>query len=104
VRNAPEVVREVGVHDFRVATNHQPIYLDHRLLGVAPGTVGILLWWKAVPVRDLLLRSTQAGHQCGLPNTTDRRAAVLHVSTFHFFFGRDLGTGAACAIAVNSCG
>ena len=23
---------------------------------------------------------------------------------FHFFFGRDLGSGAACALAVNSCG
>ena len=33
-----------------------------------------------------------------------RRAAMLHVSPFHFFFGRDLGSGAACAIAVNSCG
>jgi hypothetical protein len=22
------------------------IHLDHRLLGVAPGTVGVLSWWK----------------------------------------------------------
>src|SRR5712692_11292850 len=35
--DAPEVVREVGVNDFRVATEQQPFHLDHRLLGIAPG-------------------------------------------------------------------
>ena len=35
--NAPEVVREVGVHDFRMATEQQLFHLDHRLLGIAPG-------------------------------------------------------------------
>src|SRR5450755_3028988 len=44
--DAPEVVRVVGVNDFRMASVQQPFHLDHRLLGVAPGTVGILLWWK----------------------------------------------------------
>src|SRR5436305_530859 len=44
--DAPEVVREVGVDDFRVTSVYQPLHLDHRLLGVAPGTVGVLLWWK----------------------------------------------------------
>jgi hypothetical protein len=29
-----------------MASEHQPSHLDHRLLGVAPRTVGILLWWK----------------------------------------------------------
>ena len=37
--NAPEVVREVGVHDFRVATEQQLFHLDHRLLGVSPGAI-----------------------------------------------------------------
>jgi hypothetical protein len=46
MRNAPEVVREVGVDDFRVTTEQQPFHLDHRLLGVAPGTVCILPWWQ----------------------------------------------------------
>src|SRR5258707_392257 len=32
MRNAPEVVREVGVNDFRVTTEQQPFHLDHRLL------------------------------------------------------------------------
>ena len=46
MRNAPEVVREVGIDDFRVAMVQQRSHLDHRLLSVAPGTVGILFWWK----------------------------------------------------------
>ena len=33
--NASEVVREVGIDDFRVATE-QLVHLDYRLLGVAP--------------------------------------------------------------------
>ena len=44
--DAPEVVREVGVNNFRVAAEQQPFHLDHRLLGVSPGAVGVLLWWK----------------------------------------------------------
>ena len=46
VGNAPEVVREVGVDYFRVASEQQLLHLDHRLLGISPGTVGVLLWWK----------------------------------------------------------
>ena len=44
--NAPEVVREVGVNDFRVAAKQQFFHLDHRLLGVSPGTVGVEFRWK----------------------------------------------------------
>ena len=47
MRNAPEVVREVGVNDFRMAAEQLRFHLDHRLLGIAPGTVGILFGWKA---------------------------------------------------------
>jgi len=39
--NASEVVREVGVNDFRVATKQQFLHLDHRLLGISPGPVGV---------------------------------------------------------------
>jgi hypothetical protein len=34
VRNASEVVREVGIDDFRVAMGQQRSHLDHRLLRV----------------------------------------------------------------------
>jgi hypothetical protein len=46
VRNASEVVREVGIDDFLMAPVQQCSHLDHRLLGAAPRTVGVLLWWK----------------------------------------------------------
>ena len=46
MRNAPEVVREVGVNDFRVAAKQQCFHLDHRLLSISPRTVCILLGWK----------------------------------------------------------
>ena len=36
VRNASEVVREVGVNDFRVASEQQFFHLDDRLLGISP--------------------------------------------------------------------
>src|SRR5271168_2669007 len=35
-----------SIDDFRVAMEQLLIHLVHRLLGVAPGTVGVLLWWK----------------------------------------------------------
>ena len=46
VGNASEVVREVGVYDFRVASEQRLLHLDHRLLGIAARTVGVLLRWK----------------------------------------------------------
>ena len=44
--NAAEVVREVGVNDFRMATKQQFLHLYSGLLGVAPGAVGVEFWWK----------------------------------------------------------
>jgi len=44
--DASEVVREVGVNDFRVAPEQQLFHLDHRLLGIAPRTVRVLFGWK----------------------------------------------------------
>ena len=39
--NAPEVVREVGVDDVRVATEQQLFHLNDCLLGVSPSAVGV---------------------------------------------------------------
>src|ERR1700746_1536862 len=44
--NASEVVREVGINDFRVAAEQLLVHLDYRLLGVAPRAGGVLLGWK----------------------------------------------------------
>src|SRR3954462_15369154 len=41
MRNAPEVVREVGVHDVRMTTEQQLLHLYGGLLGVAPSAVGV---------------------------------------------------------------
>ena len=42
--DAPEVVREVGVNDFQVASEQPFFHLDHRLLGISPRPVGVLFW------------------------------------------------------------
>ena len=41
MRNAPEVVREVGVDDVRVATEQQLLHLYDCLPGVSPGAVSV---------------------------------------------------------------
>jgi hypothetical protein len=33
-------------HDFRMTAEQPPLYRRHRLLGISPGTVSVLLWWK----------------------------------------------------------
>ena len=44
--NAPEVVRKVGVHDFRMATEQPLLHLYGGLLGIAPSAVGVDFRWK----------------------------------------------------------
>src|SRR6476659_11460811 len=44
--DASEVVREVSVDDFQVATEQPLFHLDHRLLGILPRTVAILFGRK----------------------------------------------------------
>src|ERR1700758_2828647 len=46
MRHAPEVVREVGVYDVRMATKQQLFHLYGGLLGVAPSAVGGDFWGK----------------------------------------------------------
>src|SRR5205807_5708345 len=53
VWNAPEVVREVGVHDFRMATKQQLLHLYGGLLGVTPSAVGVDFCWE-VGIEDRL--------------------------------------------------
>ena len=59
VRDASEVVREVGVYDFRVASEQRLLHVDHRLLGVSPRTVGVLLGWK-ISIEDRI----EHQHRC----------------------------------------
>ena len=46
MRNASEVVREVGVYDVRVAPEQEFLHLYGGLLGVAPSAVGVDFRWK----------------------------------------------------------
>ena len=46
MRNAAEEVREVGVDDVPVSAEQQFFHLHRRLLGVAPGPVGVLFGWE----------------------------------------------------------
>ena len=44
--NTPEEVREVGVDDVPVSAEQRFFHLHRRLLGVAPGPVGVLFGWE----------------------------------------------------------
>ena len=46
MRDAPEVVRQVGINDFPVTKEQRLFHLDHRLLGIAAPPVGVLFRWK----------------------------------------------------------
>src|SRR6202163_325054 len=68
--NAPEVVREVGVNDFRMATVQQRSHLAYRLLGVSPATVGILLRWK-IGLEDRFQHQHRCRHADPIPQGRD---------------------------------
>jgi hypothetical protein len=65
--NAPEVVREVGVHNFRMAAKQQLLHLNHRLLGVSPATVGVEFRWK-VGFEDRLQHQHRCRHADPIPH------------------------------------
>jgi hypothetical protein len=43
VRNTSKVVREIGVNNVRLPSMQPFLHLDHRLLGVSPRAVSVLL-------------------------------------------------------------
>jgi hypothetical protein len=45
--NAPEVVPEVGIHNFPMPAIQQLFHFDLRLLGVSPRTVGVEFRWRS---------------------------------------------------------
>ena len=78
MRNAPEVVREVGVHDFRVATEQQLLHLYRGLLGIAPSAVGILFGWK-IGFEDRLQHQHRCRHADPIPHGLDAQRPELAV-------------------------
>src|SRR6266436_2153063 len=89
MRNAPEVVREVGVHDFRMATEQQLLHLYSGLLSVAPSAVGVDFRWK-VGFEDR--RKRQFGQPPLHPMRFDVRK-VLTVYSWCALIGTALGIG-----------
>src|SRR5260370_25310793 len=76
--DAPEVVREVGVNDFRMASEQQPFHLNHRLLGVSPGTVRVLFWWK-VGFEDRFQQQHCCCHADPIPQGRDAQRPAFAV-------------------------
>ena len=70
MRKAPEVVREVGVNDFRVTPEEQLLHLYDRLLGVSPGAVGVDFRRK-IGFEDRLQHQQRCCHADPIPHARD---------------------------------
>src|SRR6516162_9417681 len=70
VRNAPEVVREVGVDDFRVTTEQQLLHLYDCLLGVSPRAIGVDFRRK-IGFEDRLQHQHRCCHADPIPHGRD---------------------------------
>src|SRR5260370_1445658 len=70
MRNAPEVVREVGVDDVRMATEHQLLHLNDCLLSVSPSAVGVDFRRK-IGFKDRLQHQHRCCHGDPIPHGRD---------------------------------
>src|SRR6516225_5328080 len=70
MRNAPEVVREIGVDDVRVATEQQLLHLDDCLLGVSPSAVSVDFRRK-IGFEDRLQHQHRCCHADPIPHGRD---------------------------------
>jgi hypothetical protein len=70
MRNAPEVVREVGVDDIRVATEQPLLHLYDCLLGVSPGAVGVDFRWE-IGFKDPFQNQRCRRHADPIPHARD---------------------------------
>src|ERR1700720_3484743 len=78
MRNAPEVVREVGVHDVRMTTEQQLLHLYSGLLGVAPSAVGVDFWWK-IGFEDRFQHQQSCCHADPIPHDRDAQRSEFAV-------------------------
>src|SRR5271170_6605125 len=76
--NASEVVREVGIDDFRMASDQQTVHPDHRLLGISPRAVRVLFEWK-VGFEDRLQHQRRCCHADPIPHGRDAQRPELAV-------------------------
>jgi hypothetical protein len=78
MRNAAEIVREVGVDHVAMATEQQLSHLGHRLSGIAAGAIGILLEWE-IGLEDRLQHKRCRCHADPIPQGRDAQGAKLAV-------------------------
>src|ERR1700732_5056509 len=82
MRNAPEVVREVGVHDVRMAAKQQLLHLYGGLLGVASSAVGVDFRWK-VGFEDRLQHQQRCCHADPIPHDRDAQRSEFAVGLWY---------------------
>ena len=70
MRNAPEVVREVGVDNVRVGTEQQLLHLYDCLLGVSPNAVGVDFRWE-IGFEDRFQNQRCRRHADPIPHARD---------------------------------
>src|SRR5215475_990697 len=78
MRNAPEVVREIGVYDVRVATEQQLLHLYDCLLGVSPGAVSVDFRRK-IGFEDRLQHQQSCCHADPIPHARDAQRSEFAV-------------------------
>src|SRR6516225_4911044 len=78
MRNAPEVVREIGVDDVRVTTEQQLFHLDDCLLGVARSAVGVDFRRK-IGFEDRLQHQQHCCHADPIPHARDAQRSEFAV-------------------------
>src|SRR6516225_3840533 len=78
MRNAPEVVREIGVDDVRVTTEQQLFHLDDCLLGVSPNAIGVDFRRK-IGFEDRLQHQQHCCHADPIPHARDAQRSEFAV-------------------------
>jgi hypothetical protein len=92
VRDASEAVREVGIDDFRVATEQLLVHLDHRPLGrdgrrIGPG--GIVIGAEHHSVRTAHLNGGPRS-DCVEPHAVDQNGRILFNENVSYGYRRNL--------------
>jgi len=65
-----QVVREVGVHHVQMASVQRLFRVNHRLLGIAARSIGVLLGWK-VGFKDRVEHQHRRCHAHPIPQSWD---------------------------------
>src|SRR3984893_18113196 len=82
MRNAPEVVREVGINDVTMTTEQQLLHLYGGLLGVSPSAVGVDFRRK-VSFEDRLQHQQRCCHAEPIPHGRDAQRSEFAVGLWY---------------------